>query len=138
MALNTRFATSAQALVLLAAEPDKLHTSEEVAQKLDTNSVVIRREFLLLREAGLIESHKGPSGGSKLARPAKDITLRDIYRAIHPQGLLRAPALPGPGMAGLQSVLKSIFADASRVFEKELDQTTLSQLVKKAQKKSKS
>ncbi len=137
MALNTRFATSAQALVLLAAEPNKLHTSEEVAQKLNTNPVVIRREFLQLRKAGLIASHKGPSGGSKLARSAKDITLRDIYRAVHPHGLLRAPSLPGPGMGGLQSVLKSIFADASRVFEKELDQTTLSQLVKKAQKKSK-
>jgi Rrf2 family protein len=136
MALNTRFSTGIHALVLLAAEPDKLHISEDVAHRLDTNPVVIRRAFLQLRHAGLIVSHKGPSGGSKLSRPAKEITLRDIHRAVNPHGLLLMPSLPG--MAGLQSALKSIFSDASRAFEKELDQTTLSQLVKKTQKKSKS
>lgn len=136
MGLNSRFATGIQALALLAAEPDKLHTSEDVARALNTNPVVIRRIFLQLGHAELIVSHKGPSGGSKLARPAKGITLRDIHRAIQPDGIVQAPS--SSGMRGLQSVLKGIFSDASKAFEKELDQTTLSQLVKKAQKKSKS
>lgn len=134
MALNTRFAAGIYALVLLAEEPDKLHTSEDIANHLGTNSVVVRRIFLQLRKAGLISSHKGPSGGSKLARPAKEITLRDIHRAIHSRGILHDPA--APGNAGLQSAMKSVFRDASRAFEKELDQTTLSQLMKKAAKKS--
>jgi Rrf2 family protein len=136
MAFNTRFAVSIHALVLLALEPDTLHTSEDVAQKLDTNPVVIRRIFLQLRKAGLIRSHKGPSGGSKLAHPAKEITLRDIHRAVQPQGLLHAS--PNSTVHGVSAVLKAIFSDASRAFEKELNQTTLSQLVKKAHKKSKS
>lgn len=135
MALNTRFATGIQALVLLAEEPDKLHRSEDVARTLKTNSVVIRRAFLQLGQAELILSHKGPSGGSKLARPAKEITLRDIHRAIHPQGLMPAGLLSA--IPGLQSALKGVLSEASRAFEKELDQTTLSQLAKKAQKKSK-
>ena len=135
MALNTRFATGIHALVLLATEPDKLHTSADVARRLNTNSVVVRRIFSQLRKADLILIHKGPSGGSKLARSAKEITLRDIHRAVHPHGLLHAPSLPA--MPGLHSVLKGSFSDASRAFEKELDQTTLSQLVKKAQKKAK-
>jgi Rrf2 family protein len=135
MALNTRFATGIHALVLLATEPDKLHTSEDVARRLGTNSVVVRRIFLQLGQAGLIKSHKGPAGGSKLAHPAKEITLRDIHRAIQPQGVLATPSMPG--MAGLQAALKGVFNDASRAFEKELNQTTLSQLVKKAAKKSK-
>jgi Rrf2 family protein len=135
MALNTRFATSVQALILLAAEPDKLHTSKDVARSLNTNSVVVRRVFLELNRVGLIVSHKGPSGGSKLAQPAKEITLRDVYRAVHPHGMLPAPVLPG--MPGLQTALKGVFSDASRAFEKELNQTTLSQLLKKAAKKSK-
>lgn len=134
MALNTRFAAGIYALVLLAEEPDKLHTSEDVAKHLGTNSVVVRRIFLQLREGGLISSHKGPSGGSKLARQAKEITLRDIHRAIHSRGILHDPS--SPGNAGLQSAMKSVFRDASRAFEKELDQTTLSQLMKRAAKKS--
>jgi Rrf2 family protein len=135
MAINTRFATSIHALVLLAAEPDKLHTSEEVAQALKTNSVVIRRAFLQLRRAGLIKSYKGPSGGSKLARLAKEITLRDIHRAVQPDGQLYAPS--SQSIPGLQSILKRIFNNASRAFDEELEQTKLSQLVKRAQKTAK-
>ena len=67
MAANTRFATGVHALVLLAAEPDGLQTSEDVAGKLSINPVVIRRVFSLLHRAGLLESQKGPHGGSKLA-----------------------------------------------------------------------
>jgi Rrf2 family protein len=135
MALNTRFATGIEALVLLAAEPDTMHRSEDLAQRLKTNPVVIRRAFLQLRKAGLVLSHKGPSGGSKLARSAKEITLRDVHRAVHPHGLLHASL--ASATPGLQTALKGVFNDASRAFEKELDEVTLSQLVKKAHKKSK-
>lgn len=136
MALNARFETGIQALVLLAAEPEKLHRSEDIAHRLGMNPVVVRRIFLELRKGGLIQSHKGPSGGSKLKVSAKDITLRDVHRAVQPNGLLHAP--PSSPIPGLASALKGIFNDASRALDKELAETTLSQLVKKAQKKSKS
>lgn len=135
MALNTRFETAVHALLLLGGEPDRLHTSEEIAQSLKTNSVVVRRIFLQLQNASLTRSYKGPGGGSKLATPAKEITLRDVYRAVHPQGLL--PALSS-AMPGLQPVLKAIFKDATRSFEAELEQTTLAQLLKKSAKRAKS
>ncbi|MGH2839960.1 MAG: RrF2 family transcriptional regulator [Solirubrobacteraceae bacterium] len=35
-----------------------------------------------LRQAGLVESRRGPEGGHLLARPAADIALADIIRAI--------------------------------------------------------
>jgi Rrf2 family protein len=135
MALNNRFVTSIHALVLLAAEPEKLHRSEDVARVLHTNPVVVRRIFLRLQGAGLIVSHKGPSGGTTLARKAKSITLRDIHRALHPEGLLPAPSVSG--MPRLRSALAAAFSSASREYENELDRTTLSQLVKKAAKRSK-
>lgn len=132
MALNNRFVTTVHALVLLAAEPEKLHRSEDVAKVLKTNPVVVRRIFLRLQAAGLIASHKGPSGGTTLAQKAKQITLRDIHRAIYPDGLPPAPSVQGvPG-------LKSALSDASRAYENELEQTTLSQLAKKAAKRAKS
>src|SRR5579875_2745826 len=134
MATNTRFVTGIQALIVLAAEPEKLHRSEDVARTVGTNPVVVRRIFAELQKAGLIQSHKGPSGGSKLASSAKDITLRDVHRAAHPEGMLRAPKTAA--IPGLAAALKGALSDASRALEKELAQTTLSQLVKKAQKKS--
>jgi len=134
MAHNARFVTGIQALVLLAAEPEKLHRSEDVAHRLGTNAVVVRRIFAELQKAGLTKSHKGPSGGSKLAVAAKEITLRDIHRALQPHGVLQAPK--SSAIPGLARALKGILNDASRALEKELAETTLSQLVKKAQKRS--
>ena len=133
MALNTRFATSIHALVVLAAEPDKLHRSEDVARRLGTNPVVVRRVFSMLVQAGLLLSQKGPSGGSKLARTPGEITLRDIHRAVHPRGPRHAPPLP----PSLQSTLKGALDRASRAFEEELAQTTLAQLAKKAARRPK-
>ena len=136
MAVNTRFATGVHALLLLAAEPDVLQTSEDVARKLNTNPVVIRRVFSLLQQAELVESQKGPSGGSRLARSPKEISLADIYRALNPGDVLHAASVQS-SQSKLNQTLHQVFKDAQRALEKELAQTSLSQLVKKTTKKDK-
>ena len=56
----------------------------------------------LLRNAGLVRSHRGPDGGWTLGRPAKDITVADIIRVL--EGPLasvrgiRPHELPGDGV----------------------------------------
>ena len=137
MAVNTRFATGVHALLLLAAEPDVLQTSEDVARKLNTNPVVIRRVFSLLQQAELVESQKGPSGGSRLARSAKEISLADIYRALNPGDVFHASSIHASPSAKLNQALNQVFRDAQKALEKELAQTSLSQLVKKTGKKDK-
>ena len=132
MALNSRFATGIHALLVVASAPDKLHRSEDVALRLGTNPVVVRRVFSQLRRASLIVSQKGPSGGSKLARSAAEITLSDIHQAVHPQRPNYAPTLPPE----IQSALKGVFTAATRAFENELAQTTLAQLAKKTLRKT--
>ena len=82
MAANLRFSTAIEALALMATEPEKFHTSQALASALATNPVVIRRLLSALSRAGLVTSAKGPSGGTHLAKSPKQITLRDIYRAL--------------------------------------------------------
>ncbi|WP_158748739.1 Rrf2 family transcriptional regulator [Acidobacterium sp. S8] len=137
MAVNTRFATGVHALLLLAAEPDVLQTSEDVARKLNTNPVVIRRVFSLLQQAELVESQKGPSGGSRLARSARDITLADIYRALDPGDIFHTASASATSTNKLSHALQQALKDAQKALEKELDQTSLNQLVKKSGKKDK-
>jgi Rrf2 family protein len=137
MAANTRFATGVHALVLLAAEPDELQTSEDVAGKLSINPVVIRRVFSLLHQAGLLQSQKGPHGGSKLARSAKTITLKDIYSALDGGEVFHTASLSGAHTAKLGSVLKKVFGGAETALREELEKTRLSDLAKKAGKKGK-
>ncbi|MBT9330588.1 Rrf2 family transcriptional regulator [Paracidobacterium acidisoli] len=135
MAVNTRFATGVHALALLAVEPDVLQTSEDVARKLNTNPVVIRRIFSLLHQADLVESQKGPNGGSKLAKPAKEISLEDIYRALDGGALFHAADLSGPMTGKVNPVLAGVFRSAEKALREELSKTSLNQLVKKSIKK---
>lgn len=137
MAANTRFATGVHALVLLAADPDGLQTSEEIAGRLNINPVVIRRVFSLLHQAGLLESQKGPHGGSKLARSAKSITLAEIYEALDGDvEIFHTGSLSGAHTAKVGAALKKVFADTERALRDELDKTRLSDLLKKTGKKN--
>jgi Rrf2 family protein len=131
MAANTRFATGVNTLVILAADPLVLQTSEEIAKKLNTNPVVIRRVLSLLQQAGLIESQKGPSGGSRLAKPAKGIPLGEVYRALEPNPVFHTSS--GNSGKGNAALVK-LFAGAQQALEAELDATTLAQLAKKTAK----
>ena len=134
MAANTRFATGVHAMVLLAAEPESLQTSEEIARKLHINPVVVRRVFALLHRAGLLDSQKGPHGGSRLSRSAKQITLADIYKALDGGELYREADFPGAHSAKVSAALKKVFAAADRAMRDELEKTSLSQVARKAAK----
>jgi DNA-binding IscR family transcriptional regulator len=48
---------------------------------LKESAVMVRRTFLLLHHAGLIEQRKGPHGGARLKKPAKQIGLGDVFEA---------------------------------------------------------
>jgi len=64
------------------ARNNKTYTSDEIAQMLSTNPVVIRRTMAGLKKAGFIHSEKGPKGGWSLVEDLSKITLFDIYNAV--------------------------------------------------------
>jgi Rrf2 family protein len=55
---------------------ERLATSQSIPLRFLENIL------LQLRNAGLIESRRGADGGYRLARPAAEITLADVIRAI--------------------------------------------------------
>jgi Rrf2 family protein len=135
MAVNTRFSTGVHALVLLALEPEALQTSETIAGKLATNPVVIRRVLSLLRQAELVTSHKGPSGGSQLARSAKEITLKDIYHALEPSAVFHEASVTGPAADLVSKELARAFKAAETGLTEALAETTLHSIAKRAARK---
>ena len=58
-----------------------------------------------LRQAGLVDSRRGPDGGHRLARPAYAITVADVVRAMEgPLALVgRHQRVDGDGPAGVPS-----------------------------------
>jgi Rrf2 family protein len=135
MAVNRRFAMGVRTVVLLAQEPDSLHTSQDIAAQLHTNPVVVRRVLAALQKAAIVTSQKGPSGGSKLARAARSISLRDVYRAVEPGPLFHVQ-IHGAGDR-MGSALSRLFAETQSSLEQQLDEIRISQLLKKHSRKGK-
>lgn len=81
MAQSERFQLSVRVLAVLAEEPGGMRTSAEIAEVLKESAVMVRRAFLLLHKAGLIEQKKGPNGGAKLKLLPKQIGLGDVFAA---------------------------------------------------------
>ena len=82
MKRNSRLSLALHTLSHMAAEPDRMRTSADIAAHAGTNPVVVRRVLGKLREAGLLTSEKGHAGGWRLARKPQDITLADVYLAL--------------------------------------------------------
>ena len=82
--IATRFSVALHILLLIADDSDGDSTSARLAWSIGTNPVVVRRIAGQLSRAGLIAVQRGP-GGASLSRPAAQITLRDVWRAIHPE-----------------------------------------------------
>lgn len=82
MKRNSRLSLALHTLGHMAKEPEPVRTSDDIAAHAGTNPVVVRRVLGKLRQAGLLTSEGGHSGGWRLARPAQKITLADVYRAL--------------------------------------------------------
>ncbi len=70
-----------RALIFLA-RTDERATRDAVAEGAQIPRRLLARVLARLAQAGLVESHEGRGGGSRLARPAERITLRDAVEAL--------------------------------------------------------
>ena len=70
------------AVELAAAEPGANVKGERLATSQSIPLRFLENILLQLRHAGIVESRRGADGGYRLARPAAEITLADVIRAI--------------------------------------------------------
>jgi FeS assembly SUF system regulator len=69
-------------LTQMAREPDRLFSSQELADKTQIASPTVAKLLKALTKAKLLESKRGAHGGYSLARPPEDISAVDIIDAI--------------------------------------------------------
>jgi Rrf2 family protein len=133
MAANSLLAGAVQALCVIAWRGAEGSNSELLARSLNTNPVVVRRLLKALEHQGLVRLRPGRHGGVELLRAPADITLRDVYRAIEPEGALfalrerRNPRCPV--QKAMATALPPVFAAADQAVGEVLHQTTLAALV---------
>ncbi|MEO0085944.1 MAG: Rrf2 family transcriptional regulator [candidate division WOR-3 bacterium] len=117
-------ALALHAALLLARAPGKL-TSGAIARKLGASAAHLAKVLSRLEKAGLVRAVRGPGGGYELARPARDITLLEVYAAVEgppaaTRCLFRVPACRGGGCP-----LGSFFRGVNRSVVNRLARTRL-------------
>lgn len=71
-----------RAAVELAASADAPVSAERIAEAQAIPVNFLENILLDLRRAGIVESRRGAAGGHLLAKPAEEITLADVVRAV--------------------------------------------------------
>lgn len=79
LTLHTDYAL--RLLMLLALEPDDLHTIEEIASRYHISRNHLMKVTQTLASAGFVDSLRGRGGGLRLGKPAGEIILGDVVRA---------------------------------------------------------
>ncbi len=84
------------ALYLASLEKDGYVSIRTISDELDISFPFLTKIFQQLNEAGLLESHRGPSGGVAFTKSPDDITLFDVVVAIDGSDLFRECVLGLP------------------------------------------
>ncbi len=132
--IKSKFAISVHILTLLGSRPNEWLSSELIAGSLNSHPALVRKELGTLREAGLIESKEGKNGGSRLARPMKDIRMSEIFGLIkndHVFGF--SPNDPNPSCevgARINGALDVLFGEIDNTIFRMLKNITLADFSK--------
>ena len=128
MSANANFTTAIHILTFLASQTEPA-SSSFIAASLNTNPVTVRRMVSHLREARLVETVAGSTGGAMLAQDAARITLADVYAVVkeespfglHPQ----PPSEMCPVGRNIQNVLAPVFREVDGLIAIALSKLTI-------------
>lgn len=135
MSTNSRFAVAVHVLSLMAWSGEEPLKSEQVAESVNTNPVVIRRMLLDLAQAGLVVSQTGSMGGSRLATDPAKTTLLDIYQALECGGVFslhrQPPSRDCPVGVNIETVLGDVLQEVDAAVERVLKSITIDDVVQR-------
>jgi DNA-binding IscR family transcriptional regulator len=107
-------------------------SSTDLATSVNTNPVVIRGLLRMLSQAELISTKEGSGGGVQLARPARSITLREVYEAVEDEPPIKRNDRPVhkacPVSCGINLALTPIVGHAEEAMLKVLGRTNIAGL----------
>ncbi len=106
--------------------------SSELAQSVATNPVVVRRVTAMLARAGLIGTRRGASGGAWLTRPANEIGLDLVLRAVNGGGHMGVPPVGSkqcPVGERLPKAVQAAITSADEAAARQLGQVSVADLL---------
>jgi Rrf2 family protein len=124
--VSARAEYAIRALVELAAAGGQPVRAEAIANAQSIPSKFLENLLVDLRRARLVVSQRGRDGGYRLARPAANVTLADVIRAIDgPLAGVRDDAPEDVAYSGAATSLREVWIALRASMRQVLDATTL-------------
>lgn len=137
---SVQFAVAAHIMAALGYRHGEEISSGTLAESVNADPTFVRKSLSKLSKAGLVVTKRGKSGASALARPPRQITLLDIYRASAAPPAFAIHSYPiekrCPVSCHLKECMSGLLAQAQNSFERSLAKTTLAYLVGQIREKT--
>lgn len=137
MAANSRLTIAVHVLTWMAlvqGQGREVVTSEQIADSVNTNPVVIRRCLGELRRAGLVEVRHGAGAGWRLIREPDAVTLLEVYRAVEGEPLFALhrgePNQRCPVGAGIRPALEQVYGGVEDAARRALGETSIGDVLR--------
>ncbi|WP_082235480.1 RrF2 family transcriptional regulator [Halobacillus massiliensis] len=86
---NVRWFSMALKALIVLAENENRCPSGKLAEKLESQSVYLRKILTHLVKAGIISAKEGRDGGYSLIKKPEDIKLSEVYEAISAETVVK-------------------------------------------------
>ncbi len=114
---------------LAAADGEKPVKAERIATAQGIPLNFLENILGELRHAGVVRSHRGAEGGFRLARPAKEVTVADVIRAVEgPLASVRGGPPEEASYNGAASRLPRVWIAVRANLRRVLEQVTIADI----------
>ena len=118
-----------RAMAELASAGDRTVTAEELTKAQRIPLKFLRGIMTELKRSRLVSSQRGPDGGFALTRPANEISLADIFRAIDgPLATVRDHSLSSMSHTGAAAELPTVWMAVRASLRRVLEVVTIADL----------
>lgn len=131
MRVTKRTNIAMRVLMFCAANPGRLVTKHEIAQRCNASENHLAQVINQLAQMGFLHTQRGRNGGLELGRPAEEIVIGDIFRALEQPVPLAECFADVDNTCPLTDAcrLRNALTRAANAFYETLDPITLDSLV---------
>jgi Rrf2 family protein len=130
MRVSAKVDYAVRAAIELAAAGDAVVKGEAISQAQGIPLNFLENILSELRNARIVSSRRGPEGGYRLARPAAEVTVADVIRAVEgPLASVRSDPPESLEYTGSAEALKQVWIAVRANLRAVLETVTLADLV---------
>jgi len=130
MKISTKTRYGLRAIIYLA-KTGEVSPLKDIAREQDISFDYLEKIMAKLREAGLVESQRGPQGGYMLGEDPGNIKVGEVIRALEGADLVECLQNKESCPQAEGCLAKEVWQKLQKVLNQALDSITLKDLIKK-------